>query len=221
MDEQSQPLLSIAQQFTGLPIDTLIAGPLMAAVSANNAMAQSQVNFMLSTCFNKGSDTTSDTQLWEPIMIQMNLTRNLISSATASDSTPSVSNITTTIELPILTIIPLNSLAVDDVSVEFTMQVKSATSSDTSQTTASTTSGTASGTGSIGWGPFSLSMTASISYSSSSNSTASTHYEASNSASYDVKVHAGQLPLPLGVGLIIQAYAANITPIMLPKSSTS
>lgn len=219
MDQQ---LLSIAQQFSGLPIDTLIGGPLMAAVSANNAMAQSQVNFMLQSCFNQNTTTSSgNDQLLEPIMINMILTRNLIIAPTASNPQPTIDVLQTTISLPILTIMPLNSLAVDDVSIEFSMQVKSATSQDTSQQTGSSTSGSGSATGSIGWGPFSLSMTASVSYSSSSSSSASTHYEASNSASYDVKVHAGQLPLPPGVGLIIQAYAANITPIeIIPPTTT-
>lgn len=222
MDSNDQ-LLSIAQQFSGLPIDTLIGGPLMAAVSANNSMAQSQVNFMLQTCFNQASTSSSGPQYLEPIMIQLVLNKNLIVPTTdpSGNTTYSTQQITTTIELPILTIIPLNSLAVDDITVEFEMQVKSACSSDTSQSTGSTTSGTASGTGSIGWGPFKLSMTASLSYSSTSQSQSSSHYSASNNARYDVKVHAGQLPLPNGVSLIIQAYADNITPIQVPATTTS
>ena len=45
-------LANIAQQFSGLPMESLIGGPLVAAAEANSRMAQAQVDFMLSTCFN-------------------------------------------------------------------------------------------------------------------------------------------------------------------------
>jgi hypothetical protein len=44
-------LLSISQQFSGLPMDALIGGPLNAAARANAAMALTQTKFMLDTCF--------------------------------------------------------------------------------------------------------------------------------------------------------------------------
>jgi len=45
-------LLSMAQEFSGLPMEALIGGPLNAAAKANAAMAVTQTNFLLSTCFN-------------------------------------------------------------------------------------------------------------------------------------------------------------------------
>lgn len=48
------------------------------------------------------------------------------------------------------------------------------------------------------------------------------HYEASNSAKYEVDVHAGQLPLPTGVTTIINAFSNNVAPIMLkPEAATT
>ena len=44
-------LLSMSQQFSGLPMDSLIGGPLNAAATANGVMAANQVKFMLDTCF--------------------------------------------------------------------------------------------------------------------------------------------------------------------------
>ncbi len=66
-------LVSMAQQFSGLPIKSLIAAPLNAATDANGRMARSQTQFMLSTCF---EDDGSD-QL-KPIMITFKLTRSVI-----------------------------------------------------------------------------------------------------------------------------------------------
>ena len=44
-------LVSMAQQFTGLPMRSLIGGPLTAAAQANSMMAVTQTKFMLNTCF--------------------------------------------------------------------------------------------------------------------------------------------------------------------------
>lgn len=79
---------SIAQQFTGLPIKALIGAPLMAAAEANGQMALEQVNFMLNSCF-KGSAGTGGTSGkdvaaagYEPIMITLKLTQNVIDTKT-------------------------------------------------------------------------------------------------------------------------------------------
>ena len=75
-------LLSMSQQFSGLPMESLIGGPLNAAAKANSAMALTQTMFMLDTCFNMAKEDkdgkTIPTQ-YEPIMIDMILTRSVIS----------------------------------------------------------------------------------------------------------------------------------------------
>ena len=44
-------LVSMARQFSGLPMKELIGAPLVAASEANNMMALSQTKFLLETCF--------------------------------------------------------------------------------------------------------------------------------------------------------------------------
>jgi hypothetical protein len=46
-------LVSMAQQFSGLPMDSLIGGPLNAAAKGNASMALTQTKFILDTCFNQ------------------------------------------------------------------------------------------------------------------------------------------------------------------------
>ena len=58
-------LLSMAQQFSGLPMESLIGGPLNAAAKANSATALTQMQFLLDTCFKKSAKDTS----YEPIMM--------------------------------------------------------------------------------------------------------------------------------------------------------
>jgi len=251
-------LLSIAQQFSGLPMDALIGGPLNAAANANAAMALTQTKFMLDTCFAKttapaitatpGSpevlnpDGTVKTPAvtgtaavpahdnYVPVMIVMSLTRGVITPGTPTvlgdpkavppttdkPGTPTViQSMTTTFNLPLLTIVPLNSLAVQSVDINFEMQVNSSFSETQSDTKAQETKAEGSFEAKIGWGPVSVTIRGSASYDSKDSSTHDTHYEKSNSAKYTVNVHAGQLPLPKGVNTIIEAFAQSISPITI------
>jgi len=48
MPDSSPALLSMAQEFQGLPMSSLIGGPLNAAAQANSSMAMTQVQLHLS-----------------------------------------------------------------------------------------------------------------------------------------------------------------------------
>lgn len=222
MDDQ---LLSIAQQFSGLPIDSLIGGPLIATTKANANMAFTQTQFLLDNCFNKVVTGTGDsaTTNYAPIMIQMNLTNNVITPGDPTATPPTetkVTPFTTVFDLPILTIMPLNSLAVETVDVNFEMQVQSSSAQDSQQDSSKETKADGGFEAKVGWGPFSVSIHGSASYDSKESSSTSSHYKKSNSAKYTIAVHAGQLPLPQGVLTIIDAYSKNISPIQLPAAPT-
>lgn len=220
-------LVSMAQQFSGLPMEDLIGGPLNAAAKANSAMAMTQTKFMIDTCFNLKKEG-SEIQ-YSPIMIDMVLTRGVITPGTPGDpkATPAIPATTTAIQqvstkfsLPLLTIMPLNSLAVETVDIGFEMEVKSSFSETENRNHESSKEGNASFETKFGWGPLSVSIKGSASYSSKDSETHNTHYEKSNSAKYTVNVHAGQLPLPKGVNTIIEAFAQSIQPITMPSVVT-
>jgi hypothetical protein len=247
-------LLSMAQEFSGLPMDALIGGPLNAAATANAAMAMTQTKFMLDTCFTKitvplaaadpgtlasapgvtpivlekpGHPEIPAHDQYSPIMIVMSLTRGVITPGTkalppvspATTGTPAtptiIQNMTTTFNLPLLTIVPLNSLAVQTIDITFEMEVKSSFAETQTEAKSTELKGETSFEAKLGWGPLSVTVTGSASYDSKDSSTHDTHYEKSNSAKYTVNVHAGQLPLPKGVNTIIEAFAQSIQPITL------
>lgn len=217
MSDVQPPLVSMAEQFTGLPMGDLIGAPLLAAAKANSAMAATQTKFLLDTCFAK--ETTDDGKdHYQPVLIKMTLSRGVLVPVdpTQPDQEPTISEVKTTFDLPLLTILPLNSLAVDDVSIGFDMEVKSSFSESTNDKTEQALSAESSFTAKVGYGVFSAEVTGSVSYDSSSSSSRDTHYEKSNSAQYSVKVHAGQIPLPQGVTTIIQAFTNSISPIEMP-----
>ena len=102
-------LLSLSQQFSGLPMESLIGGPLNAAAKANSAMALTQTMFMLDTCFSKKKISKQNEPLvynYEPIMIDMILTRSVVSAN--KEGKVSVEPASTKFTLPLLTILPIN-----------------------------------------------------------------------------------------------------------------
>ncbi len=214
MPDNNRALVSMAQQFSGLPVKSLISAPLLAGAEANSKMAITQTQFLLSTCFNVTGD--GDTKNYDPIMINMTLTRSVVK-ADGSAGTP----VTTRFDLPLLTIMPLNSLAVDDVNVKFEMEVKSSFSNDKETSTESESAAEGSFSAKVGYGCFSAEVSGSVSASSKSASSEKSHYEKSNSARYEINAHAGQLPLPEGVTTIIQAFSQCIAPIQLKAEATA
>lgn len=202
----SQELVSMAQQFSGLPMDDLIGGPLNAAARANSTMALTQTKFLLDTCF------TSEEENYTPIMIKMSLSRAIINAENNEDQ---VKNFSTEFNLPLLTIIPLNSLAVDNVDVKFEMEVKSSYSENTKESKEKSKGGKASLEAKFKFGCFSAKVNGSVSYDQKESSSKDTHYQKSNNAKYSVGVHAAQIPLPQGVTTIIDVFSKAIEPILV------
>ena len=54
-----------------------------------------------------------------------------------------------------------------------------------------------------------------VAASETSNSNDSSSFKKSNSAKYEINAHAGQIPLPVGVTTIIEAFSQSIAPIHL------
>jgi len=210
-------LVSMAQQFTGLPMSSLIGGPLNATATANAAMALTQTKFMLDTCFTKEGDDKNPS--YKPIMIDMSLERGVLSPGAKQGDPAQIQKFTTKFHLPLLTVVPLNSLAVSTADVGFEMEVKSSFSEEQSEQTKTEIKASASFEAKAGWGPVSVSIKGSASYDKQDSSSHNTHYQKSNSAKYTVNVHAGQLPLPKGVNTIIEAFTQAIEPIQMPAQA--
>src|SRR5690606_42007604 len=118
-------LLSISQQFSGLPMDSLIGGPLNAAAEANAKMAMTQTMFLLDTCYvNEGKNEEAT---YKPIMIKMELTRPFI------ESDEKIQNAKVSINLPTMTTIAINTLAIDSVDIKFDMDVRSSFAEESSR----------------------------------------------------------------------------------------
>jgi hypothetical protein len=201
-------LVSMAQAFSGLPMVALIGGPLNAAAEANQQMGLAQINFLMSTCFKKAENGDQ----YAPVMVSTSVTRNVIDNST---SPPTTTPITATIELPLFTLLPINTLGVTSVQIDFTMNVNSSYSNE--KTSSSNSTAKASGTYQETVDLFfcETTITGSVSVETQSQNSEKATYQKQNSATYRVSVSAGQLPLPPGVTTLIQAFTNNITPIQV------
>lgn len=208
MADQNKHMPSMANQFSGLPIRELIGAPLVAAAQANNMMAMAQTRFILETCFVQPQG--SSTEVYKPIMINMTVTRPVIeANGTQAESVES------DFSLPLLTIIPLNSLAVDNVNVSFEMEVKTSFSKENSNNKNTSLESKDSIVQKISDHEISAELTGAVAGSSKTGSLDQSLSKQSNAAKYEINAHAGQIPLPLGVTTIIETYSKSIAPIQL------
>jgi hypothetical protein len=204
MADQNNNLVNMAKQFSGLPMKELIGSPLVAAAEANNMMAMAQTKFLLNTCFSVAK--VGNKELYKPIMVNMTLTRPVFN----ADGTPAPP-MESDFNLPLLTIIPLNSLAVDEVNVSFEMEVKSSYSIDKSTDSHEEQSVSHK----VNNNTVSAEMSGAVASSDNVKSNKNSTSKKSNSAKYEINAHAAQVPLPIGVLTIIETYAKSIAPIHL------
>lgn len=191
------------QSNSEISIDAMISSPLVAASKANAEMMLGQTNFYLRNCFNKNKDGGYD-----PIMVVMSLTRSVFD----NDKLPSDPDYITiqkmSFEVPVFCLIPINSLAVDKITVDFEMEVTSTSSwtiteQDTQQT-----------------GSRVLSKQAQLNGKISGESKGNSQYNRDSTSKLKVHINASPLPLPLGVLSILELYSKNINPVSAPKKIT-
>lgn len=153
----------------------LISAPLMATVEANAKMSKAQVDFLLECCFTKNGDS------YAPKMIQLQMTKKVITPAVPGeiDQTAKIVDGTTSFSVPLMTIMPLNSLAVNHVDVKFEMDITQLEVGQEGETQ-------------LMWKLIQDTKEEGI--------------------KMDISITADQIPLPIGLMSIIDAFSKNIQP---------
>ena len=147
---------SIANQFTGLPIENLISAPLLAACEGQKALAQSTAQFISEVGMDKDGNTKSVSFKYE-------------------DGSEAVA-----LDVPLLSIINIPSLCVDEIDINFDMEVSTQTASKSSTDSSAELSVKA------GFGCWSASFTGKVSHHSENSRKSDT------SAKYTVAVKGKQ-----------------------------
>ena len=188
-------MAGIADQFKGLPMSDLISQPLIAAAQAQGQLSNITQQFIKDVGLEEDSSgglsaRSVDFGFNSPV-------------TNDSGDTTLVSN---NLSVPLLSIVNVPNLSVKRATVDFTMEVKSA-SKDTSS---SDTTGSISTTAKYKswWSPVKCSMTASVTTNKKSESVRSTD----NSAKYDVHVEARDDGAPEGLMKVLDILNAAIIP---------
>tara|TARA_R110001583_G_scaffold40033_3_gene128159 strand:- start:521 stop:1138 length:618 start_codon:yes stop_codon:yes gene_type:complete len=173
-------LVSMSDQFGGLPMDQLIGGPLKAACDSQIQLAKATADFIQNVGLEKGKDGVVRTR-----------TVDFVYTKPMNDGNGGYTEVENKLDVPLLAILNTPSLAVKQVEVEFTMEVKSSTSSKSSRDYEATLDTEIK----AGWGPVSVDVKIHGSVSSKSENTRSSD----NSAKYNVKVLARDDGMPEGL----------------------
>ena len=176
-------------QLKGVPIDYLIATPLISSARANLALASVMAEFINEIGFLKDGKTRK---------ITFTLTRP-VQNMTADP--PKYDKYEVEVEAPLLALVPLPALLIDTVNIDLTVEISNKTQQKaTDERKAELKVG-------AGWGAFSASFTGS--YSLKQENTRDTN----QTAKYEVRVVARQQPLPEGMSKLMDVFASTIVPL--------
>ena len=197
---------TLAREFGGLPLKALIGAPLKAAADANGMLARSQTQFILSTCFD-----ADDSGKLTPKMITFDIHRTVINpNGSIADETAKM-----TFSIPMLTIVPINTLAVDELDVAFEMEVKSSREYNHETPEQEIKSAEGKMNDPYNADKFTCEMHGTLANKDNQSG------KSNGNARYEIKMHAGKSPLPLGLTTIIDVFTKNIAPIQLKDSGES
>lgn len=183
--------MAIAEQFAGLEMDKLIGAPLAAAADASTSLANSTADFINRVGFDSTGKVRNVAFMYQKRSVNEDGTSNLDEMK---------------VDVPMLAIVPIPNLQIDEVNVLFDMEVKQSEKKDSSFDMG------ASLTGSARIGFVKVSVTGSISAHSSNTRSSD------NSAKYHVDVRATNHGTPEGLARVLDMMAANVAPSLVGSS---
>lgn len=180
--------MAIAEQFAGLQMDQLIGGPLSAAADASTLLANSTADFINRVGFD------AEGKVRNVAFGYQKRTPNEDGTSTLDEMKVSV---------PMLAIVPIPNLQIDEVNILFDMEVKQSERQESATDLSASLNATAN------FGIVKVNVTGSVS-SHQSNTRSS-----DNSAKYHVDVRATNHGIPEGLARVLDMMAANVAPELL------
>ena len=189
--------MSVASQFSALPMSSLIGGPLQAAATAQGTLANITSDFINNVGLekDKNGDLNARTVNFKYQKPVKNTTTDKDGNTTDTWSKQNMD-----LQVPLLTIVKAPNLQVKDVEINFNMEVKA--SSASSNETNSKASVDASWSG---WG-------AKVSFHGSVSNKNTSQRSSDTSAKYEVKVLAKDDGAPEGLMKVLDILGESIQP---------
>ncbi|OEU71056.1 MAG: hypothetical protein BA864_08460 [Desulfuromonadales bacterium C00003093] len=199
-------LVNMSDQFQGLPMDSLIGGPLTAACDSQIKLARATADFIKVIGFlppskddpnGVGATRTAAFKFKRPIELPS-------APGGAGAQTPAIGEEEVELEVPLLAIVNVPNLSITSVDITFDMEVKSSFSTTAGVATEASMSTEAK----AGWGPFSAKVSVQGKVSAHAESTR----KSDNSAKYHVAVHAEDRGMPEGLARVMDILQTSVAP---------
>jgi hypothetical protein len=193
----------ISAQFTGLPIEDLIVSPIVGM-----AKGQAKLNDVTWKYINEVAFVTDKDGKTTARSLDVQMQRVMTDPTDGSQSVKTLYS-----KVPMLPLVPLPALAITSADIAFTMEVKTSEVNKDSEDKSGSFSATASGGF---WG---------MKYSATMSGSVATHKEntrsTDNSAKYEVKVHAEQLPPTEGMLKLSDYLTQMLEPSLIAPSTNA
>lgn len=197
-------LVNMSDQFGGLDMASLIGGPLKAACDVQSMMASATAKFIQDVGTEVNESTKKRT---------LRTTSFSFARATTDEETGEIKTENVSMNVPLLAIVKVPTLAIDNVDITFDMEVKSSTTSENKKDEEAS----AEVSGGYKFGGFRVDATIKGSVSCHESNTRSSD----NSAKYHVQVHAKDYGMPEGLSRMLDILATACTPTAIEASETN
>ena len=179
------------KQLGALPFGNIVGGPLVAAIEAQAKAARSTVDFIQAVAFTPTS-TAANKEL------QM---VDFVYRSGGAD---------TRLSVPLLVIVPIPYIRIDDMTIQFKANISAETTSADTTTVGDSTAVNANVSGSYGWGPAKVQASFSAAYSAKKDSTSAANSKYAVEYTMDVYVHAVQDDMPAGMQKVLNILNESI-----------
>lgn len=208
---------------SGIPFDELITEPLLAVAKAESEMSKQQVRSIIRNCFYE------EDGVLRPVMLKMSITKAFLEPDSNIGPNDELRQVVTYFYLPMITIFPISSIGVDNVNINFSMEVLSQFNNEPQSTSTTTTQKEVRRTNVETTDSFishprntttlGRVATRTVKTINTNDSTTldSASADTSIGATYDIDINAGPRPLTNGLLTIIDLYTKAIDPIELPE----
>ena len=191
-------MAGIADNFVGLPIEDLIVSPIVGMAKGQAKLNEVTWRYISEVAFEKDKDGKTTARSLD---VEMN--RVVTNGETGEQEIQKVYS-----KVPMLPLVPLPSLAITSADIAFTMEVKTSETSKDSSDNETSYEASASG----GWWGMKFSASVAGKVATHKENTRSTD----NSAKYEVKVHAEQLPATEGMLKLSDYLTQMLEPSLIP-----
>jgi hypothetical protein len=195
-------MAGIADQFAGLPIEELIVSPIIGMAKGQAKLNEVTWKYISEVAFVKDEKTGVTSA--RSLDVEMN--RVVTNGDTGEQEIQKLYN-----KVPMLPLVPLPSLAITSADIEFAMEVKTSEASKDTSTSENSYEVSAGGK----WWGMSFNAKVAGKVATNKENTRSTD----NSAKYNVKVHAEQLPPTEGMLKLSDYLTQMLEPSLIPLTA--